>query len=79
MEFVTILLLFCFGFGGRQDIRFPTKDRTTSPALEGGILTAGLPGKSQDVLFKRRRKVFQAHKNSMCTYPENRSMGLTRG
>ena len=51
-EFVTILLMFyvvCFGFWpqGIWDLISPARDRTrTPPALEGEVLTTGLPGKS---------------------------------
>ena len=47
---------FCFKFWylgpqGMWDPSFPTRDQTTSPALEGAVLTTGLPGKSPEICF----------------------------
>ena len=33
-------------------ILIPTRDQTLTPALEGKVLTSGLPGKSEGTLFK---------------------------
>ena len=46
VEFVTILLLFYFEQQGMWDLRAPTGDWTSTPALEVKVLTTGLPGKS---------------------------------
>ena len=58
IEFVTILLLFyIWGFvffflpRGTWDLCSPTRDRTLTPALEGEVLTTGLPRKSLRALL----------------------------
>ena len=57
IEFVTILFQFFMFWllwaGGMWVLSFPTRDQTHTPALEGKVLTTGLPGKSPglEVLF----------------------------
>ena len=57
IEFVTVLLLFYvsgFWQQGMWDLSFLTRDWTWTPALEGKVLTAGLPGKSLEFfIFKK--------------------------
>ena len=50
--YATLLLFYVLVFGpqGIWDPRSPTRDRTTSPALEGKVLTTGSPGKAQEIL-----------------------------
>ena len=53
-EFVTILLLLCFGFFGCEACGIldpPPGIEPTPSALEGEVLTTGLPGKSQAFCF----------------------------
>ena len=53
IESVTILLLFyvlVFWLQGMWDLSSPTRDQTHTPALEGEVLTSGLPGKSQKMI-----------------------------
>ena len=55
IEFVTILLLFyilAFWPQSMWDLSSQPGIEPTPPALEGGILTTGLPGKSQETHFK---------------------------
>ena len=54
IEFVTILLLFyvlVFWPRGMWDLPSPTRGRTAPHALEGEVLTPGLPGKSPADFF----------------------------
>ena len=57
IEFVTVLLLFYvsgFWQQGMWDLSFLTRDWTWTPALEGEVLTTGLPGKSLEFfIFKK--------------------------
>ena len=63
IEFVIILLLFyCFMFlvfwpQVRWDISFPTRIEFPRPALEGKVLTTGLPEKSQQSLLQFQFRV----------------------
>ena len=48
IEFVTVLLVLCLVFWSQDmwDLSYLTRNRTCTPALEGGVLTTGPPGKS---------------------------------
>ena len=56
IKFVTILFLFYsvfyFGYKACGILASPPRAEPAPPALEGEVLTTGLPGKSQDLLLK---------------------------
>ena len=63
IEFVTILLLFYAfaGFFGHEACGIPAPQpriKHVPPALEGEVLTTGLPGKSQKTVSLRSKHTF---------------------
>ena len=50
-QYCSCFKFWCFGPQDMWDPSFPTRDQITSPALEGAVLTTGLPGKSPEICF----------------------------
>ena len=51
LQYCSCFKFWCFGPQGMWDPSFP-KDWTISPALEGAVLTTGVPGKSPEIFYK---------------------------
>ena len=65
IEFILIVLLsyvLSFWLQGMWDLSFWIRDGNCTPALEGEVLTTGLPGKPHPVsIFKGWRDFFRDH------------------